>query len=211
MKQTMTPMKSLMAFGLAVVALTLAACGGKGGAAEGDMAMGAAEGAKVTVVEYASPTCPHCAMWQQKTWPAFKAKYVDTNKVRYVFRELPTDPVPIAAAGILLARCAGPDKYFDVMHELLASQDEWRSGAITPRASLIKTAGSFGINEAKFQECTTDEKATADLSKRIQVAINAGVNGTPTFVVNGKQVAYTGGEGPPMPLLEAAIDPELAK
>ncbi|CAN5214592.1 DsbA family protein [soil metagenome] len=207
----MTPMKTLAALGLALVALTLNACGGGSGAAEGDMAMGAADGAKVTVVEYASPTCPHCALWQKNTWPAFKAKYIDTNKIRYIFRELPTPPVDIAAAGVLLARCAGPDKYFDVMHELLASQDEWRSGAVTPRASLIKTAGSFGIDEAKFQACVTDEKATAALDKRIQGAIADGITGTPTFVVNGKQVAYTGGEGPRMPLLDAAIDPELAK
>ena len=121
----MTPKKIIAALGLSVIALSLAACGGgAGGAAEGDMALGAPEGAKVTVVEYASPTCIHCAMWQKNTWPAFKAKYVDTNKVRYVFRELPTPPTEIAAAGVLLARCAGPDKYFDVIHELLANQGE---------------------------------------------------------------------------------------
>lgn len=208
----MTPKKIIAGLGLSVLALALAACGGaSGGAAEGDMALGAPEGAKVTVVEYASPTCIHCAMWQKNTWPAFKAKYVDTNKVRYVFRELPTPPAEIAAAGVLLARCAGPDKYFDVIHELLANQGEWNTGAISPRASLVKTAGSFGISEAKFQECVTDEKALAALEKRTQAATAAGVTGTPTFVVNGKTVAYTGGEGPPMPLLEAAIDPELAK
>lgn len=211
MKQTMTPMKSLAALALSVVALSLAACGGKGGAAEGDMALGAPEGAKVTVVEYASPTCIHCAAWQKDTWPAFKAKYVDTNKVRYVFRELPTPPAEIAAAGVLLARCAGPDKYFDVIHELLANQAEWQTGAISPRASLVKTAGSFGIDEARFQQCVSDEKAIAALEKRTQAAIAAGVKGTPTFFVNGKTVSYTGGEGPTINLLQAAIDPELAK
>lgn len=208
----MTPKKILAAIGLSVIALSLAACGGGAGkAAEGDMALGAPEGAKVTVIEYASPTCIHCALWQENTYPAFKAKYIDTNKIRFVFRELPTPPTEIAAAGVLLARCAGPDKYFDVIHELLANQGEWNTGAISPRASLIKTAGSFGINEAQFQECVTDDKALADLEKRTRVAVEAGVTGTPTFVVNGKTVAYTGGEGPPMHLLEAAIDPELAK
>ena len=208
----MIPNKILAALGLPVIALSLAACGGGAGkAAEGDMALGAPEGAKVTVVEYASPTCIHCAMWQKNTWPAFEAKYVKTNKVRYVFRELPTPPTEIAAAGVMLARCAGPDKYFDVIHELLANQGEWNTGAISPRASLVKTAGSFGISEAKFQECVTDEKGIAALEKRTQAAVAAGVTGTPTFVVNGKTVAYTGGEGPPMAALEAAIDPELAK
>ena len=89
----------------------------------------------VTVVEYASVTCPHCALWQKNTWPAFKAKYVDTNKVRYVFRELPTGPVNVAVAGFMIARCAGEDKYFDVVHNIMASQGEWRVGA-RPRLAL---------------------------------------------------------------------------
>ncbi len=78
----------------------LAGCGGGGatGAAEGDMAMGAPEGAKVTVVEYASVTCSHCAAWHKETWPEFKSTYVDTNKVRYVFREIPTPPANVAVA-----------------------------------------------------------------------------------------------------------------
>ena len=207
----MKPLKILAAAALAVAALTLSACNKVGAAAEGDMAMGAADGAKVTVIEYASPTCPHCALWQQNTWPAFKAKYVDSKKVRYIFRELPTPPAEVAVAGFLLARCAGEDKYFDVMHELLASQTEWRSGALEPRASLVKTANSFGISEQQFTACVSDPKGIAALEGRMQAAGAAGITGTPTFVVNGKQVAYTGGEGPPMPLLEAAIEPELAK
>lgn len=206
-----TGLRVLAAAALAVAALTLAACNKVGAAAEGDMAMGAAEGAKVTVIEYASPTCPHCALWQENTWPAFKAKYVDTNKVRYVFRELATPPPEIAYAGFLLARCAGEENYFKVMHELMASQNEWRSGAIEPRASLLKTAGSFGISEEQFMACVSDPKAIAALEQRMKDATASGITGTPTFVVNGKQVAYTGGEGPPMPLLEAAIEPELAK
>lgn len=206
-----TGLKGLAAAALAVAALALAACNKVGAAAEGDMAMGAAEGAKVTVIEYASPTCPHCALWQQNTWPAFKAKYVDTNKVRYVLRELATPPPEVAYAGFLLARCAGEDRYFEVMHQLLANQKEWQSGAMEPRASLLKTAGSFGISEQQFTACVSDPKAIAALEQRMKDAVAAGITGTPTFVVNGKQVAYTGGEGPPMPLLEAAIEPELAK
>ena len=204
---------SRIAAGVVVAAgLTLlAACGGSNGAVEGDMAKGAPEGAKVTVIEYASPTCPHCAAWQKDTWPGFNAKYVETNKVRFVFREIPTPPADIATAGVLLARCAGPDKYFDVMHELMANQDEWRSGGITPRASLIKTANAFGINEQRFTECITDEKAIAALEKRVQAAAAAGVGSTPTFIVNGKTVVTPGGEGASLADLSAAIDAELAK
>jgi len=209
----MNLMKTLTGSVLALLALTLAACGGGGGkAAEGDMALGAAEGAKVTVIEYASPSCPHCALWQKNTWPAFKARYVDTNKVRYVFRELPTPPQDVATAGILLARCAGPDKYFDVMHELLASQDEWRSGALSPNASLVKTAQAFGFSQEQYTACITNPDNIAALEKRISAATAAGVTGTPTFKVNGKDVITPGSdEGTKLPDLAQAIDAELAK
>jgi protein-disulfide isomerase len=198
---------------IALLALTLAACGGGAGKpAEGDMALGAPDGAKVTVIEYASPTCPHCALWQKNTWPAFKAQYVDTNKVRYIFRELPTPPQDVATAGILLARCAGPDKYFDVMHELLANQDEWRSGALTPSASLLKTATAFGFSQEQYTACITSPDNIAALEKRIQAATAAGVTGTPTFKVNGSDVITPGSdEGTKLPDLAKAIDAELAK
>ena len=197
----------------AIGLMALAACGGSGGAAvEGDMAKGAPEGAKVTVIEYASPTCGLCASWQANVGPEFNAKYVDTNKVRFVLRELPTPPADIASAGFLLARCAGEDRYFDVIYELMANQGEWMSGAITPRASLVKTAGSFGINEDALQACITDEKAIAALERRVQAAVAAGVTGTPYFTVNGKQVQTPGSpQGTSMADLSAAIDAELAK
>jgi len=208
----MTLTKTLTGSVLALLALAVAACGGAGKPAEGDMALGAADGAKVTVIEYASPTCPHCALWQKNTWPAFKAQYVDTNKVRYIFRELPTPPQDVATAGILLARCAGPDKYFDVMHELLASQDEWRSGALTPNASLVKTANAFGFSQEQYTACITNPDNIAALEKRIQAATAAGVTGTPTFKVNGVDVITPGSdEGTKLPDLAKAIDAELAK
>lgn len=196
---------------LTIAALALSACGGGSkGAAEGDMAMGAAEGAKVTVVEYASPTCIHCAAWQTNTWPAFKAAYVDTNKVRYVFRELPTPPAEVAAAGFLLARCAGPDRYFDVIHAIMDSQPEWRTGT-NPRDSLIRIAGGVGIDEAAFTACVTDPKAIAALETRVKAATDAGMINTPTFLVNGKRVTSPGGEGTVMADLAPAIEAELAK
>ncbi len=196
---------------LAVAALTLVACGGGSKAVvDGDMAMGAPEGAKVTVVEYASPTCPHCALWQKNTWPAFKAAYVDTNKVRYVFRELPTPPAEVAAAGFLMARCAGPDKYFDVIHAIMASQEDWRTGT-NPRDSLIRIAGENGMDPAAFQACVTNPEAIAALEARVKAATDAGVTGTPVFTVNGRQVSSPGGEGAVMADLGPAIEAELAK
>lgn len=201
--------------GAALAAMaTLAGCGGAGGTgakAEGDIGIGAPEGAKVTVVEYASVTCPHCAAWQNTTYEAFKAKYVDTNKVRYVFRELPTPPVEIAAAGFLLARCAGEDRYFDVIHEIMASQQEMFSGATPPRAVLLRIANGVGLSEEQFTACVTDKDAVAALDERIRAAQAAGVTGTPAFYVNDIPVVSPGNEGATLEDLSRVIDAELAK
>ena len=193
--------------------VALSGCGGgsaAGGAAEGDMALGAPEGAKVTVVEYASVTCVHCAAWQEETWPAFKARYVDTNKVRYVFREIPTPPQDIAVAGFLIARCAGPDKYFDVVHDIMASQKEWQAG-VNPRDTLFRIGGGAGLSQQQINDCIRDEDAIKAMETRIRAAQDAGVNNTPTFLVNGTRVSTPGGEGASIEDLSTAIEAELAK
>ena len=196
---------------LALTALTLASCGGGSkSVVDGDMALGAAEGAKVTVIEYASVTCPHCATWQEQTWPAFKAAYVDTNKVRYVFRELPTGPVNVAVAGFMIARCAGEDKYFDVIHAIMKSQDEWVTGT-NPRDSLIRIAGENGMDEAAFTRCVTDPAGISALEARVKAATDAGVINTPSFFVNGNRVTAMGGAGATMTDLTPVIEAELAK
>ncbi len=189
----------------AALTLSLSACGGSAGItpAEGDMALGAAEGAKVTVVEYASVTCGHCAAWQEEVWPQFRAKYVDTDKVRYVFREFPTAPQAVAVAGFLIARCAGEGQYFDVIDEVMASQREWQTGT-PPSQSLQRIATSAGLNDQQFKACIGDPAAIAAMEQRIQAGVAAGVTGTPTFFVNGEQIADSSLEA-----LSAAIDPLL--
>ena len=185
----------------ASAALALAACtGGKDGqaAAEGDMSMGKAD-APVTVVEYASVTCTHCAAWNEEVFPAFKAKYIDTGQVRYVFREFPTAPAQIAAAGCLVARCAGDDKYFQVVDAIMRGQREMFEG--DARGVLLRTAQSAGMTEEQFNACVTDEKALQALNKRVEVAVKAGVQSTPSFVINGKM--YEGAQ--PLAQLDAAI------
>lgn len=204
---SMSRRAAMTAAALAAMA-TMAGCSGGGaggGAVEGDMAQGAAEGAKVTVVEYASVTCGHCAVWSETVYPEFKAKYVDTNKVRYIFREFPTPPQDIAVAGFLVARCAGPDKYFDVIHDIMASQREWAAG-VSPRDSLVRIATAAGLSQQQFDACVRDTAAIEAMEKRIQAGVAAGVTGTPTFLVNGVRVADSSLEG-----LSTAIDAELAK
>ncbi len=197
--------------GAALAAMTtLAACGGAGGgggatALEGDMAIGAPEGAKVTVVEYASVTCGACAAWQASTYDAFKAKYIDTNQIRFVFRELPTGPMDVAAAGFLTARCAGEDQYFNVVHEIMASQSEIFSGQARPM--LVRVANAAGLSEEQFSQCVSDPDNIAALEARVRQAAEAGINGTPTFLINGERLV-----GPPtLEALSEAIDAELAK
>ncbi|QDH74117.1 thioredoxin domain-containing protein [Brevundimonas sp. M20] len=201
---------ALSAAALAAMA-TLTGCGGGSSApAQGDMALGAAEGAKVTVIEYASVTCPHCAAWQEETWPGFKAKYVDTNKVRYVFRELRTPPANVAAAGFAVARCAGEDKYFDVVHELMSNLPELQGA--DPRSTLFRIGNGAGLSNSQIEACIKDPENLKASDERDRQALRAGVTGTPTFFVNGTQVISPGSNsGATLTDLSTAIDAELAK
>lgn len=189
---------------MAAAALTLAACGDKGaGKAEGDMSLGDPN-AKVKVIEYASVTCSHCAAWNEEVFPAFKAKYIDTGKVHYTFREFPTAPMPVAAAGFLLARCAGEDKYFEVVDAIMRSQQEMFESR-DPRGTLLRVAQSVGMNEAEFEKCVSDEAALKEFTARTDAAIKAGIDSTPTFVIDGEK--FVGAQS--MAQLDAAIGPKL--
>jgi len=170
-------------------ALALAACSKGGGkiSAE-DMSMGDAN-APVKMIEYASASCTHCARFNNDVFPAFKAKYIDTGKVHYTLKEFLTPPVEMAAAGFLTARCAGKDKYFSVLDAVYHSQEEmFQSGDI--RGPLLRIAQSAGMTEAQFNACITDEAALKALNERVEKAgRDEKITGTPTFIVNGKQVA----------------------
>jgi protein-disulfide isomerase len=160
--------------------------------------------AKVTVIEYASVTCPHCAAFNEQVFPAFKAKYIDTNLVSYEFREFLTPPVSVAAAGFLVARCAGKDKYFSVIDTLFHSQNDMYGG--DPRAMLFRIGRSAGMTDDKITACIQDQKALEALNKRVTKAVETDkITGTPTFVINGKALS---GEQT-MTALDAAIQPLL--
>lgn len=200
-----------LALGLAVGLTGLAACdrggGGTGAAApvEGDMTLGRAD-APVTLVEYASATCSHCANFHEQVFPAFKARYVDTGRVRYVFREFLTAPEPVAAQAFMVARCAGRDRYFAVLDAFFRAQPEmfrtqdWRG-------TLLRIAQSAGMSEEQFTACIRDEAALNRINDRQERAVREqGVTGTPTFFVNGRNIAT--GEVT-LAQLSAAIDPLL--
>lgn len=165
-----------------------------------DMIMGKAN-APVTVIEYGSASCTHCAAWNNDVFPAFKTKYIDTGKVRYVFREFITAPPQLAAIGFLLARCSGKDKYFATLDNVFHAQEEvYRSGDI--KAPLLAVAAKAGLNEQQFMACVGDQKAVDALNARVEKWANdAKIQVTPTFDINGKR--YEGGQS--LAALDAAI------
>jgi protein-disulfide isomerase len=182
-----------------VAALAIAGCNSSEAAAANDMSMGKAN-APVTVEEYASVTCSHCATFNEQVFPAFKQKHVDTGQVRYVFKEFLTPPQEVAAAGFLVARCAGPDKYFGVVDGIFRAQPEmFRTGDW--RGTLLRVAQTAGMTEQQFNTCVSDQAALKSLSERVEAGAKRGVESTPTFYVNGKKL-----EGAPtLANLDAAI------
>jgi protein-disulfide isomerase len=181
----------LMVAAAAGAALTLASCNkaGGGGATSSTqaMTMGKAD-APVLIEEYASTTCSHCGVFATTVFPEFKAKYIDTGKVKWTYHEFLTPPEAVAAAGVLVARCAGKDKYFSVIDALFHSQEEmYRTG--DARGTLLKVAQSAGMTEAQFNACVQDEAAAKALNERVEKAQKErNISSTPTFYINGKKL-----------------------
>ena len=153
-----------------------------------DMTLGA-DDAPITVIEYASLTCPHCATFHETIFPEIKRDYVDTGKVRFVFREFPTAPANLAVAGSMVARCAadkgGADAYFLVLGALFKTQRTWLRSD-DPRGELMKVATQAGMDEAAFDSCIQRQ----ELLDLINDTITEGrdkyqIASTPSFVING--------------------------
>lgn len=151
-----------------------------------DMSLGNPK-AKIQVTEYASLSCPHCGHFNEAVFPALKAKYIDTGKVHYTLKEMLTEPMQVAAAGFMMARCAGPQKYFTVVDQVFRSQSRWTSGNIKPILQEIGAAN--GLDEARFNACLTDQAAFDAVNLRARRAAEQdGVNSTPTLFINGKRL-----------------------
>jgi protein-disulfide isomerase len=147
----------------------------------GDHVLGSAN-APVTIIEYASMTCPHCAHFHETTYPELKEKYIDTGKVRFIFREFPLDM--LALAGSLLARCAGKDKYFPMIDTLFSQQKEWV--VQKPLEPMLGIARLAGFTQQSFDECLENQEMKAGIEENRTRAMQLGVNSTPTFFINGK-------------------------
>jgi protein-disulfide isomerase len=147
-----------------------------------DYVLGKAD-APVTIIEYASLTCPHCAAFERETLPKIKENWIDTGKAKLVFRDFPLDGWALRAA--MVARCAPPERYFGFIDALFQSQDVWARAA-NPQAALGRLAKLGGISDDKFQSCMKDEKlADTVAASRLAAEKQYGVESTPTFFVNG--------------------------
>ena len=149
-----------------------------------DMVMGNAK-APVTVIEYASMTCPHCAHFQETTFPELKKRYIDTGKVRYIFREFPLDS--LAAAVFMLARCAGETdktRYFAMIDTMFRQQRTW--AVEKPLEPLFNLAKQAGFTQQTFDACLSNQKVLDGIESIRQRAVNQfKVESTPTFFING--------------------------
>ena len=150
----------------------------------GDVFLGPPD-AKVTIVEYASMTCPHCAAFHRDTWPELKKRYIDTGKVRFALREFPLDP--LATAGFMLARCDGESKYYPIVDLLFSQQRAW-AYAERPLDALRQMMKQAGFSQEKFDSCLKDQKlydAVNAVKARGETVFK--VDSTPTFFINGER------------------------
>jgi protein-disulfide isomerase len=161
---------------------------GEGSAAEvGDHALGDPN-APVTIIEYASLTCPHCAEFHEDVLPQLKERYIAPGKVRLVYRDFPLDQRALAAAS--LAHCAGPERYFGFLDVLFQTQESW-ARADDYLAALERLGKLGGLTEAEMEACFADEELTNRiLQTRLEAQDQHEISSTPTFIIDGK--AYSG-------------------
>lgn len=153
-----------------------------------EYSMGPAD-AKVVLVEYASLTCPHCAAFHASVLPGLKKEFVDTGKIRYIYRDFPLDRLALGAA--MIARCAGRDSFFGFIDTFYAAQGQW-SRASNPISALSNLARLGGMSQAKFEACLKDVEVQNEiLRQRLEAANEFKVQATPTVFVNGER--YGGG------------------
>jgi protein-disulfide isomerase len=151
-----------------------------------DIVQGSAK-ATVTIIEYASMTCTHCYAFHAGTWPALKAKYVDTGKVKFIIREYPLDP--LAAAAFMLARCAGPDKRTGVVDFLFDRQKSW-AFVDKPLEALATVFKQGGKSQTEFETCLKDQDLYNKIVQtREEASKKFNITSTPTFFVNGRQMS----------------------
>ncbi len=179
-------MRSPMALAASLLILTAGVARAEGPAPSPSEMVRGNPKARLVVVEYASLGCSHCIEWANGVFPAFKKKYIDTGKVRFVFREMLTGNGTLAAAGFLTARCAAPGKYFQVVDEVFTSQDALAKEGVEAMARIAEHAG---VARPQFNACLQDSAALTALQDRTLADARANnITGTPTFFVNAQRL-----------------------
>ncbi|MFN3608945.1 MAG: thioredoxin domain-containing protein [Hyphomonas sp.] len=191
---------------VAFSALALVACGAAGDGAspsdtnapqanaDGELGhvLGSAD-APLTIIEYASPTCPACKYFHENVKPALEENFISTGKVRFIFREYPLNEIDMAAYA--MARCAGDDKFFDVLDDLFANQDGIRYAA---QNGVVKTTlGAIGqrhgiADTAAFDACLSNSEIRRTIADTYATSEKWGVEGTPTFIIDGVKQNFQG-------------------
>jgi protein-disulfide isomerase len=185
-----------------------AQAGGNDTITDQDMTMGDPK-AKVVLIEYAAPMCPHCAHFNNEIMPDIKKSYIDTGKVLYVFRVYPLGaPDGVAEK---LARCMPKAKYFPFMDQLFRNHQQWNPqfGVQDVRGALLQQARTAGMSEGQFDACIADTKQDAIINKVAEDGMaRYKITGTPTVIIDGKVV--TPGMVPSLEQLRGALDAALA-
>lgn len=149
----------------------------------GEMSMGP-EDAKVVLIEYASASCPHCAAFYKDTFPALKKEYIDTNKIRFVFREYPHNDAGFAA--FMLVRSMPKEAYFPMIDIFFNTQPAW---VPNPREGLFNIAKQAGFTQESFDKTITDKALAKSILDIRDKAETFGVTGVPTFFINGEMLS----------------------
>jgi len=168
-----------------------------------DISLGSAD-AKVTVVEYASLTCPHCAHFANQVFPEFRQKYIDNGKVRYIFRGFALNPLDQAAQ--MLVQCLGGDKRLSMIEAFFVKQADWAFTQGNPVPKLFDIAKQAGFTQESFDACLKDQKLLDNLeADRKHASETFGISSTPTFFINGKRLQET----PTLEAFDKVLEPLL--
>jgi protein-disulfide isomerase len=143
--------------------------------------------APITIVEYASLTCPHCAAFDREVLPKLKQAWIDTGKAKLIYRDFPLDKSALMAS--MVAACAPPDRYFSFLDVLFSQQGQWAQGGTDPAPALTRIAKLGGMSEAQVQSCLANETVQSKiLAGQLAAQKELGVNSTPTFFINGRKL-----------------------
>ena len=201
-----SPLKTAALAGLLGLGLALAGCGNDSGDGDGtaqtglgdrdwnnfgqesDIVLGDPD-APVSIIEYASVTCSHCAQFQVFVFPFIEEEYINTGLVRYTMRPLPTPPTNMARLGFMIARCVPEERYYNFIDALMRTQGEWafQQDPDARMNALARLAAQAGMSRNDFDTCRLDQTVLDGLNAQVEASAAVGVRSTPTFYINGDQ------------------------